>query len=418
MGTDSASRPMVAGRTNAVSGREWLAMRRRCLGGRTLAIASSMLILIVGLAGCGQATPGPAVSGVSAPGVERTGSSVEPSSWQAEWDRVLAAAKQEGRVAVLGPPGEAYRQVWDAFQKKYGIAVDLVAGRPADLAARVDLERQAGQFLWDVAAFAPGTMFTAFKPKGWLDPLRPALILPEVLDDSKWLGGFAAGFMDTEKTHVYAFLGRADWNVLVNRNLVPESELSRVDQLWDPKWAEKIAINDPLAPGAGQQIMSVWLVLKGEDKLRSFMRDQRPVATRDDRQLGEWVLRGRYPIGIGFVPSVLEIFEQQGLSTEHVKPLRDDDPANFRLSYGQGAVGIFNRTPHPNAAKVFINWLLSQEGQTVFAERTGNNVRRTDAPIVDPEQAIDPAKQYVSLTSEEEYPMREKAVEIMKQVVR
>jgi len=52
----------------------------------------------------------------------------------------------------------------------------------------------------------------------------------------------------------------------------------------------------------------------------------------------------------------------------------------------RGAVGLVNKAPHPNAAKVFINWLLSREGQTTFqrtsveAETSFQNSRRMDIP--------------------------------------
>ena len=50
----------------------------------------------------------------------------------------------------------------------------------------------------------------AFKPAGALDPLRPALILPEVKNDKEWIGGFDSGWADTEKKLFYTFRWRAN----------------------------------------------------------------------------------------------------------------------------------------------------------------------------------------------------------------
>ena len=50
------------------------------------------------------------------------------------------------------------------------------------------------------------------------------------------------------------------------------------------------------------------------------------------------------------------------------------------LSSSSSGLGLFNRAPHPNAAKVYINWLLSKEGQTEFAVASGYISSRLDVP--------------------------------------
>jgi ABC-type Fe3+ transport system substrate-binding protein len=50
------------------------------------------------------------------------------------------------------------------------------------------------------------------------------------------------------------------------------------------------------------------------------------------------------------------------------------------LTTGSGHVAFFQKAPHPNAARVYINWLLSRDGQTVWQKFTGNNSLRTDIP--------------------------------------
>jgi len=47
-----------------------------------------------------------------------------------------------------------------------------------------------------------------------------------------------------------------------------------------------------------------------------------------------------------------------------------------------GTLNLMNRAPHPNAARVFINWLLSREGQ-ILAQKMGSNSLRTDIPKED-----------------------------------
>ena len=48
------------------------------------------------------------------------------------------------------------------------------------------------------------------------------------------------------------------------------------------------------------------------------------------------------------------------------------------IGSGFGTVSYLNRAPHPNAARVFVNWLLSREGQTAWQKHTGRNSLRTD----------------------------------------
>src|SRR6185437_3829903 len=115
----------------------------------------------------------------------------------------------------------------------------------AELVPKIDVERKSGRYAWDVAIQPPPNLFNGLKPLNAIDPLQPALTLPEVLDDSHWVKGFADGWSDAGKAYVYSFVGQTNWAVRINRSLVPEAQLSRFDQLWDPQWKGKIAWQDP-----------------------------------------------------------------------------------------------------------------------------------------------------------------------------
>jgi ABC-type Fe3+ transport system substrate-binding protein len=86
----------------------------------------------------------------------------------------------------------------------------------------------------------------------------------------------------------------------------------------------------------------------------------------------------------------------------------EDPEFTDAVTTGASAVGVFNRKPHPSAAKVYLNWLLSKEGQTSWALHTGGrNSLRLDVPVGDPATAIDPAKKYVQTATEEMNPQRQ-----------
>jgi ABC-type Fe3+ transport system substrate-binding protein len=103
---------------------------------------------------------------------------------------------------------------------------------------------------------------------------------------------------------------------------------------------------------------------------------------------------------------------------KNVKPLVDSDQAAAAPTAATGAVALVNRAPHPNAAKVYINWLLSKQGETVYSKDTGYNSRRTDVAPVDPELAIDPKRQYIETNTEDQFGKRDKALEIAKQTLK
>ncbi|HLY66693.1 MAG TPA: extracellular solute-binding protein [Chloroflexota bacterium] len=342
-----------------------------------------------------------------------------PADWQAQWDKTVAAAKQEGKVSVIIPPGDVYRGISDAFQKKYGISVELqVVTGQAELVPKLTAERTAGQYNWDVVMHSPVLLYGGLKPMQALDPIGPALILPEVLDDSKWLHGFNAGWEDSGKSLAYAFSSQVLWSAYVNRASTPESQLNKIDQLKDPQWKGKIALQDPRVPSAGTLMIAAWLQAKGEDSARAFLQNQQLAITQDRRQLVEWVLRGQDAVGMGIAPEGIAALSSQGADVSTIKPIIDDDPAASAVSNGTGALGLVNKAPHPNAAKVFMNWLLTQEGQVAYTKATLYNSRRLDVPVVDQAGAVDPNKKYSDLNSEDTFATYLKGANISKELLK
>jgi len=110
--------------------------------------------------------------------------------WEKQWKEILAGANREGKVVVHGPVVPAARQTIPAkFQARFGIPVEYVSGRSSELAAKLRVERRSGHFTLDVYLSGFGTAATILYPEKMLDPLRPGLILPEVVGSSKWKSG-------------------------------------------------------------------------------------------------------------------------------------------------------------------------------------------------------------------------------------
>jgi ABC-type Fe3+ transport system substrate-binding protein len=218
---------------------------------------------------------------------------------------------------------------------------------------------------------------TSLKPEGFLDPIEPALILPEAKDGRHWIGGkleFA------ERDHmILVMLGYSKSAVFINTSLVKPEELKSVKELLNPKWKGKLLANDPRVAGPGQATFGFFLAHKdlGADFIR-LLAKQNLQFVRDYRQGVEWLATGKYPILIGGSDVDAELFIKQGL------PIRIVNPNQLKeggyLTVGPGAISLLNRAAHPNAAKLYLNWLLSKDGQAAFAKTVGYPSRRLDTP--------------------------------------
>jgi ABC-type Fe3+ transport system substrate-binding protein len=108
--------------------------------------------------------------------------------------------------------------------------------------------------------------------------------------------------------------------------------------------------------------------------------------------------RSRYPIGIGISDSTLTELQKEGLG-RNVKPLSE---GIVTLSPGFGGLELLNQAPHPKAAQVFVNWLLSRDVQTRIAQTVQLNSRRLDVPPGDLATAPDPAKLHEYILNQDE----------------
>lgn len=297
-----------------------------------------------------------------------------------QWNEWVAAAKKEGAVSVLVPAGQSYRDSIEGFAKAYpDIKLTVTAELIRDSLPRIQREREAGIYSADVIIGAVTPIYNAWIPKGVLADLRSVLIRPESIDDSKWLCGFAWGWLDKAQKYAFAFTAVSPSDVYVNRDIVSEKDLPARDasftQLLDPKWAGKISWQDPRVGGQGQSIAGMIMKTRGEPFLREYIVKQKPVFTLDLRQQADWIIRGRYPIAMGLDDTVLGDMQASGLG-KNVQPVYFKEVTAMTPQYG--VMAMFDRAPHPNAAKVFANWMLTQTAQDEYHRSIRSNSRRTD----------------------------------------
>ena len=340
------------------------------------------------------------------------------SGWQKEWEATLAAAEREGQIDIAGPPGDSFRKaIVDGFTKAYPkIKAELFGGSGGNKVARILRERQAGVFGWDLYISGPPSALAGFKPVGAFEPLKPALILPEVKEDKNWVGGFDSGWADIEKKLFYVFGGTlAGDNIYANRDLVSADQIKSARDLLEPRWRGKIVIQDPRIEGKGLTDILVMSLAYGEDFVRRLLSEQKLTVTHDRRQLVEWMVRGQYPIAIGLNEYVLVLFQGKGAG-QNIGAVVDPKTDVYWAS-GSSGIGLFNRAPHPNAAKIYINWLLSRHGQIEWV-KTLTNSRRVDVPPSEPKSAMKPGRVYHNVQAEDMIPQRRRIQQLAEEQLR
>ena len=330
-----------------------------------------------------------------------------------DWERTVAAARKEGTVIIWATSSELLRQVLTEFERDYpGIKVAYESGNTRDFWPRLEKERKLGRYLWDLSIGGVSSAFEA-RDRGLLDPIRPLLVLPEVTDGAKWLGGIDGLYADRENKYAMRFVGSTFAAVMVDRDVVPEKDFNSARDLIDPRWRGKIVMQDPRGGGgAGSYALAGFLLQYGEPFVRELLTRQEVVISDNKRQIAEWVIRKRYPIAIGMGTETLPQFHQQGLGL------------NVRVVPGDSITGdavlLINKAPHPNAAKVYVNWLLSQKTQARLAQVAQFNSRRTDVKPGTPELALDPRRvdSYLDISSEKHADVRIKARQLAKELLK
>ena len=237
---------------------------------------------------------------------------------KADWDQIVAAAKAEGALTLATYAGTGYRAIVDAFEKAYpGIKVEhsQFQSSSRDYLPRLLQEHKAGLYTWDVAIMTTQEMLRQAVPIGSAVPIRPMLVLPEVLDDSAWVDGFEGGFTDTGKQWQYSIGRDIESQVWINTDQVKDGEITKLEDLLDPKWRGKMVGGDPRSKGSGYTPTTMMRVVTGNDDiLKKLWVDQEVVVGTDARQLTEFMVRGRYAVGVGAVDRrILADFQSQGL---------------------------------------------------------------------------------------------------------
>jgi iron(III) transport system substrate-binding protein len=326
-------------------------------------------------------------------------------NFEQEWAKLIAAAKQEGIVAVAsgGAPSRQYRPVVDVFQKKFGVTVEVSTGNATDTVNRVLAERKAGKYTMDVALISSRENNQRLVPSESLIPFAPLLIHPEVLDKSAWYRG---RYWYSDKESKYAFIYHVSkedqYETWYNTEKIKEAEIATIKKqtdFFDPRWKGKIGgqgMGDP--SGLRQMIDSYFEPDRGQDWVRTYLLNAGITFSDDRRILETWLTGGRFPLqAVATGSEDLIALAKKGLPIKQV--FLPKQVGLIRAGGSGCCISAFANAPHPNAAKLFVNWFLSKEGQTLTHTMIPNIDRsslRIDVPFgeVVPEQRRAPGVEY------------------------
>jgi ABC-type Fe3+ transport system substrate-binding protein len=303
-------------------------------------------------------------------------------AWEQEWNALVEAAKAEGRVVFGGQGDETFRDIIaDAFQEEFGIEVEYFEAT-REIAARLISEFDAGVYTVDVVNDGMGTMSSVYAATGvikdgnmgMLAPLKDALVLPEVLDPAAYQEN-KLWFTDPEGMYIWTQVRQTSHALTVNADVVGPDEIQSWNDLLKQEYKSKIVSADP--SGFGAALSGAALILRdlGEDFFRDLYIGQEVFVCDDSRQCADQLARGGYGIALYIDEEDVDSLLEDGFNI--VQP-QDPPEISPSTTYGAANIGLAANAPHPNAAKVFINWLLSKEGQQLWQDHRFEPSVRTD----------------------------------------
>jgi len=296
------------------------------------------------------------------------------------WDETLAAAQKEGKLVVVlgGSASRNYRPVFKFFEDKFGIRTVVSTGSGRGQANRLLAERGARRYEVDIIMTGGTTGNARLIPNGVPDPIGPELFLPEVLDKSLWYNG-RHYYSDPEEKYIFSFSGGADLSPVAmrfNTDKLPLKEAKKINSIWEfldkKRFTGQIVALPPTIAGAGGAYFTVQVHPDvGEEYLRRFFDPELDVKfIQDYRQVADGVARGKYTMAI-FVGSGgrdIDRLGKQGLPVQNFTQMLTGPLKERPTLQGTGSsnsIMVVNRRPHPNATRLFLNWFLSKEGQTI-----------------------------------------------------
>lgn len=317
----------------------------------------------------------------SAPAAKAPTAETKVDTAAAEWEQVIAAAKKEGKIALVATAGaDRQKSMTEGFLKKYPeIQIDYLGLAGSEYLPKLEAEFAAGQFLTDVVAAGSST-YQAMRESNMVGLIPPYLVGPESRSQSNWIEG---KFTYTDPNAPYFLLTTfyvfPEW--AYNTTSTAAAAIKSQKDLLDPQWKGKMAMRDPRLTGGGNIAFTSWYTTPGlgKDFITALFKQDLTISA-NDQQLLDWVARNQYPIGIGPSATLALETQRKGLPIEMVDTSALREGGAITTS---GGFTIMKNAPHPNAIKVYLDYMLSKEGQAIWSSALKVPSLRKDVPADD-----------------------------------
>jgi iron(III) transport system substrate-binding protein len=284
-------------------------------------------------------------------------------------ERLIAGAKREGAVTVYSSLTVDDMKVFGgAFEKKYGIKLQLWRSSSEDILQRAVVEARGGRFDVDAIETSAAEMESLHREKllaevksPHIADLSPAALLPH----REWIGD-RLNFI----TAAY------------NTDLVKPAQLPKTyDDLIDPKWKGKLGIEADDAIWFGALVTAL-----GEDKglklFRDLVRGNGLSIRKGHTLLANLVVSGEVPFTLTAYQYKVEQLKKSGAPIDWIMI-----PPGITRFLG---TGVMRRAPHPHAAILFLDFMLS-DAQRLLLDRDFTPTNMKIKPLEIPFKVIDPA---------------------------
>jgi iron(III) transport system substrate-binding protein len=235
-----------------------------------------------------------------------------------------------------------------AFEKKHGIKVQVFRSGSEKVIAKLEAEMQAGRVQADVLNVSDPGYFFALQARGGLLPYasKPMATIPDAFKDRD---GHWAAVRLTAMTIAY------------NTKLVPAADApKRWADLTDPKWKGKLTIASPAYGGTSLNWAAGIVKLYGWKFFEELAKNQ-PLLTEGHLPGMQLVASGERAVSA----EMNDYDARAGLAKGQPIGIVVPEEGTFVIPT---PIAVLKATPRPNAAKLFVDFMLSDEGQAVFVE--------------------------------------------------
>ena len=270
----------------------------------------------------------------------------EPSkaAWQAEWEKTVKAAEQEGQLSFYSNGGTDGTLV--DFQKRFpNIKVVLAPGRGGQVVLRLMAERRGGKYIADVIKVGTGSAVSIYRSRPVsMQPMDSSFVLPEVTDKSKWWQG-KHHYVDPEGKYIFSpCISQHIDLVSYNTELVKPTEIHSYWDILNPRWKGKIVSLDPRSSGGREGGRLIYYHPElGPQFFKRLLTETDIALSQDPRQAVDWLAQGKFAFLLLTSPRELMTAKEKGLPVNILDPrnLKEspvlETAASKHVSHGQGA---------------------------------------------------------------------------------